>query len=90
MEERLFLQTIGFPAEPLDPVPVHSPLEMTAAGAETGLERRFGGERLEQVADFEGKDGKTPSFPKNPLNLLAALELFFSFPGVWADRLSLF
>jgi hypothetical protein len=36
---------------------------------------------LQQETNLEGKEGKAPSFPKNPFDQLAALEFFLLCPG---------
>jgi hypothetical protein len=89
----LFLQPVGFPAQPFDPVPVYRLLEMAAAGAKSGLDRRTArpglgprrgrwcGRWLKQVKNFEGKERKAPPFPENPIDPFAALEFFVLFPG---------
>jgi hypothetical protein len=40
VQQREFLQSVGFPAQAFDPVPVYRLLEIAAAGAKSGLDRR--------------------------------------------------
>jgi len=72
-QEGLFLQSVGLPAQPLDPVPVNRLLEMAAAGAKSGLNRRTARPGL--GPHHSGRRGRVPpAHPRQRLKQVKNLE----------------